>query len=460
MFSLGLQVMKSVSPSYRVIAAASLLVLAVAFPAAAQDAQLPDAEGMEDGGTLAPPPPPFPDAAVISSVDDEAPALRRKPKLPTTDPFDATGLRHGGLTYYPTLEIGGVATSNVARVSSGANADVGLRLKPGLRVESTWSRHQLTAAGSAEVLRYLEEDDLSTAGADAQATLRLDARHDVRIMLESGYTLTSTGASNTEVPDTAIGNRLTHQLRASAAVEHDAAFVETRLRAGLSRVSFGDVKLSGGGVEDNEDRNYLEPTVSLRGTFNRGAVIRPFAEVAYVPRIHDKDRDRNGLARDSHGVSASLGLRIDDDPVWTGDVAVSYLVRDYEDSTLKTVHAPGLLANLQWRPTELTKVDFSATLGIEETAGAGDSGTIAWGAGATVTHAVRDNLDLIGGATLSASKNNGGTDYTFGTRAGLEWKLNPFVSWSAFYEGSWFDSAAAASDYDEQRVIASIILKR
>ena len=46
------------------------------------------------------------------------------------------------------------------------------------------------------------------------------------------------------------------------------------------------------------------------------------------------------------------------------------------------------------------------------------------------------------------------------TRAGFEWKLNPLLSWSAFYEGNWYDSVAAASDYDEQRLMTSIILKR
>jgi hypothetical protein len=453
--------MKSVCPSYRVLAAAGLLVLAAACPVAAQDADQPDMDVTDDGEVLLPPPPPaIPDYAVISSKDDDVPVLRRKPKKPAVDPFEPTGLRQGGLIYYPTLEIGGVVTSNVARVAAGADADVGLRLKPGVKVESHWSRHSLTATASAEVLRYLEEDDLSTANGNAQATLRLDVRHDTRILLESGYTLTSSGASNSEVPDTAVGNRLSHEIRLSSAIEHDAAFVETRLKGALSREMFEDVKLSGGGTENNDDRNYTELSLSLRGTFNRGAVLRPFAEIAYVPRIHDKSQDRNGLKRDSHGVSASLGLRIDDDPVWTGEVAVGYLVRDYADATLETVHAPGALANLQWRPTELTKVDLSATLGVEETASASDSGTIAWGAGATLTHAARDNLDLIAGSTLSASKSNSGTDYTYDARAGLEWKLNPFVSWSAFYEGSWFDSAAAASDYDEQRLIASIILKR
>lgn len=442
-----------------VLATASLLAFALALPAAAQEAGTDDFYGAGMDEVSPPPPPAIPDYAVISSADDPAPPLRRR-RAPVSDPYEPQGLRQGPITYFPTLEIGGIATSNVARVASGAEADVGLRLKPGLRLESNWSRHQLTASATGEVVRYLEEDDLSTAGANVQAALRLDVRRGTRLDFEAGYTLTSTGASSTEVPDTAIGNRLSHEIRTSSALTHEAGFGDVQAKAGLRREIFGDVDLSGGGSEDNSDRTYTELSLSARGTFNRGANIRPFAEVAYTPRFHDRSVDRNGLRRNSHGFSGTLGLRIDDDPVWSGEVGVTYAVRDYEDPALKTVDAPGLLANLQWRPTELTRVDLAATLGISETASAGESGTVQYGANATVTHALRDNLDLIAGTSFSAAQNSGGRDETYGARAGLEWKLNPFVSWSLMYDGTWFDSAAAASDYDDQRVTGSVILKR
>lgn len=442
-----------------VLAAASLIALAAALPAVAQEADAGDMYSDGEDAVAPPPPPPVPDYAVISSADDPPPALRRK-RMAVDDPYAALGLRQGGLTYFPTLEIGGVATSNVARVATGADTDVGLRLKPGLRVESGWSRHAFTASASGEFVRYLQEEELSTSGADVQAALRLDVRRGTRLDLESGYTLTSTGASNTEVPDTATGNRLSHEIRGSVGVTHEAGFADLQVKSGLRREMFEDVDLSGGGKEDNSDRNYTELALSLRGTFNRGAVIRPFAEVAYTPRFHDKNVDRNGLRRDSQGLSGTLGLRIDDDPVWTGEVGVTYLVRDYEDPTLKTVDAPGVLANLQWRPTELTQIDLSATLTAGETASAVDSATLTWGAGATLRHALRDNLDLIGAVTFSSAKTTAGTDESYGTRAGLEWKLNPLASWSMFYEGNWYDSAAAGSDYDEHRLLGSIILKR
>ncbi len=38
--------------------------------------------------------------------------------------------------------------------------------------------------------------------------------------------------------------------------------------------------------------------------------------------------------------------------------------------------------------------------------------------------------------------------------------MNPLISWSLLYEGTWKDSPGSSSDYDEQRLLAGIILKR
>ncbi|MBL8791902.1 MAG: outer membrane beta-barrel protein, partial [Rhizobiales bacterium] len=333
-------------------------------------------------------------------------------------------------------------------------------LRPGLAIESDWSRHRLSASVSGEAVRYLRENELSTYGADAQANLRLDVRHGTRLELETGYALTSTGSASSEVPDTAVGNRLSHLFRAGAAIEHDAGFAGVRFGTGVRRELFEDVELSGGGTEDNGDRDYTELGVSLRGTFNRGAVFQPFAEVSFTPRFHDRTSDRNGLKRDSRGYSGTLGLRIDDDPLWSGEIGLTYLVRDYEDNSLDTERAPGLLANLQWRPTELTKVDLSATMDIAETASAADGGRATWSASTKVTHALQDNIDLIFGADVSTARAASGRENTYGAEAGVEWKLNPMISWSLLYDGTWQDSPGNGSDYNEQRLLAGIILKR
>ncbi len=385
-----------------VLATVSLYALAVAHHAGAEDLA---------ADTDADPAPGTEQAAAPLIQQDLARAdvpLLRKKRKDVTDPYAPQGLRLGSFTVFPTLETGFAATSNVGQKASGKKADVGLRLRPAVTLESDWSRHSLTASLSGEALRYVDNEKLSEYGADAQANLRLDVRKGTQLELETGYALISTGTGSSEVPASAVGNQISHVLRAGAAVKHEAGVADLRLGSSVRRELFEDVDLSGGGTEDNSDRDYTEYGLSLRGTFNRGAVFRPFAEVSYAPRIHDKAADRNGLRRDSKGYAGTLGLRIDDDPLWAGEVGLTYLVRDYEDPALATEQAPGLLANLQWRPTELTRVDLSATMDIAETASAGVGGRPTWTASARVTHAISDNVNLLTGLSFSTADSSAG----------------------------------------------------
>lgn len=417
------------------------------------DLRLDTTTGLDDDVVPLPPPP------AIAKVP-EAPPVAPRRKVAAGDAFEPAGLDLGGFRLYPTLELGTAATSNVASSPTNRKADVGLRVKPGLRLESDWSRHQFTASGSAELLEYLDNSKLSTSNGSAQAALRLDVRHTTHADFDASYTLASTGAENSEVPDTAVGDRRDQTIGASAAITHDLGGVELRLRGGAVRNVYGDVKLSGGGTEDNKDRNYTELSASARAALKTGAVFEPFVEAAYEPRFHDRRVDRNGTRRNSQGLRLAAGVTLSDDPLWTGELAGNLNYRNYADSGLDSVLAPGMTASLTWRPTDLTRFEFNAGASIAETVTAGSSATRTWTAGATVVHGLRENLDLIAGLTGTLDDTASGNNLTTDARLGLEWKLNPGFSWTAFYQGTWFDGAASGSNHQEHQLLTSIILKR
>jgi hypothetical protein len=395
----------------------------------------------------------------LKTIRDDTVVVRKKRK-PVTDPYEATGLRLGSFKVLPKLEVGAVGTSNVGASSTAAQSDMGLRLKPSMTLSSDWSRHELTAKASAEFLHYLDNSDLSSQNADVSAALRLDLRHDLTGRLESQYALSSQGASNTEVPDTAVGNRKTQSFGASTSLTHDGGILALTGKAGFSRSVYSDVQLSGGGTEDNSDRDYTEYALSLRGSLNTGATLRPFAEVAYTPRRHDAAVDRNGLHRNSQGYEARIGLTFDDDPVWSGEVALSYMIRDYADATLKTARAPGLIASVTWRPTDLTKIELSSAVALNETASLSDGATTSWTNSAIITQALRENLDVTAGVSAGFSKGSSGSDATYGAKLGAAYSFNPLLAVSLGYEGTFYRGSTAASDYDDHRILASLILQR
>ena len=394
----------------------------------------------------------------ITVADDPVVEPRRKRRV-EEDAYAATGLGVGAFQLFPTLEIGSVLTSNVARTKK-TDADFGLRLKPGFRLESDWVRHQLTLSGSADFLRYLEHNDLATTGAALDSSFRLDVRRDMRADFTVNYGLTSTGAESTEVPDTAEGARKDQTFGVSAALTHDVGALEGSFKLGVTRNMFGDVSLTGGGTEDNSDRDYTEISASLRGSLKTGALLRPFGEIAYQPRLHDKSKDRLGIKRNSQGFKLSAGVEIDDGPLWTGNVGVTAELRNYEDQNLATAFAPGIAATVNWQPTDLTRFEFNSGISLSETIAVGSSATRNWNGGLTGTHALRDNLDVTGGLALSISDSEAGTSILTTATMGLAWDVNPYLTLAAGYQGTWVDGVTSAGDYNEQQVLTRIILKR
>ncbi len=433
--------------------------LVVGLPGASHGQSAEDGLRLEtdvDDATVAPPAPgPL---SAITVADDEEAAPRRRRRV-VEDAYAPTGLDLGGFQLFPTLEIGTVTTTNVGR-NKTSEADLGLRLRPGFQLQSDWVRHQLSLSGSAEFLRYLEHADLAATSGSLDASFRLDIRRDTRADFTLDYGLTSTGAESTEVPDAATGGRIDQTLGATAALTHDMGRLEGTVKLGLTRNMFGDVALTGGGTEDNADRDYTEFSASLRGRLKSGGLLQPFAEVAYEPRLHGKRKDRAGIKRDSQGIRLVAGVMIDDDPVWSGEIGVSAQLRDYDDKSLATAFAPGVAATVNWRPTDLTRFEFNSGVSLAETVAPGSSATRSWNGGVLGTHALRDNLDINAGIAFTYDDSEAGDSLSTVARLGMAWDVNPYLTLTAGYQGTWVDGVTSVGDYNEQQVLTSIILKR
>lgn len=383
-------------------------------------------------------------------------------KSPTliTDPYAAEGVGLGGLTLYPSLEAGTLYTSNVSRSAGNARSDIGLYLRPSLRFESDWVRHAWEGKASGDLMAYLENGDLNTTQADAGSKFRLDIRRATRAEFEAGYALAQEGTENSEVPDTAVGNRTDHALSASAAIIHDFGPIEGRIKLGIERQIYENVALSGGGEEDNADRNNYTPAASLRLSYIEPPALKPFAALTYAPRFHDEKFDRNGLRRDSQGLTAGVGVTLDRGPIWSGEASLVYAVRNYEDSALATNDVFGINGNLTWSPTDLTSLLLTLATTLNESSSATSSGTKTWSGRADLTHELRENVSLAGGLGLEVEEGAGGTAKTISSKLGLEWQLNPNLAWTASYDGTWFEAASSGGNYNDQRVTTGIVLRR
>jgi hypothetical protein len=398
----------------------------------------------------------------IPPPQEEATPLRKK-KRPTVDAFAARGLAigQGGIRLYPTLEIDGIITSNVQNSATTKKTDIGILLKPSLGFVSDWSRHSWTGSLSADLLKYKDSPDLSTLSGSAETAFRLDIRHTTHADFSSSFTQSQAALGNTSLPGNALSPRTDRNFSASAGLTHDFGGLEGSVTTSLARSLFDDVALVGGGTELNSDRNYWQPSVKLRGELGYpGMWLRPFAEITYDPRFHDQAVDRNGQQRNSQGGSLSAGVAFDDGPIWTGDIAIIDQLRSYADPALGTVNALGFAGRLTWRPTDITTVDATSSLALDETTTANIAAIKTWTMGVNLTQAVRENINLRAGTGVSVQDNGLSIDFTNTATLGLDWQVNPNMAAGVTYTGTWLNSGTPGASYDEQRLMTSIILKQ
>ncbi len=400
-----------------------------------------------------------PAAVKLPPAEEEPPVIRRK-RAEEGDPYAPQGIAAGAFRLFPTIQIGGIVSSNPEQKNSGADAALGYRIAPSLRLESDWVRHSFRLNAAGEFIDYASGGVSAESSGSVTAAARVDVLRSTTIDLDANYDIDRTAASDSEVPDSATGPRLEHEIGVFAALNHQFGRLGLRARTGARLKLFEDVDLSGGGVEDNSDRNYVEPEIALRATYESSPAIKPFAEIAYRPRIHSDSPDRNGLDRDSHGVQLRAGVQIDSSPIWSGELAVAYAIRRYDDPSLDTVHAPGLIGNLIWRPTELTTLTYTANTSIDETVAAGSSGTRVYELRVDAEHRLRDNIILNAGTGVEFDMRDGPDDFTLDANIGAIYRFNPWLAWTAGYDFTYFNSDSPASDYVEHRVTTGIEIRR
>lgn len=317
-------------------------------------------------------------------------------------------------------------------------------------------RHAFRLSGSAMRIFYANESAYDPTAADAAASLRLDLKGGTTLDFDAVYDLSEAGAGSDEVPQSAVGLRRDQSFGGSASATHDVGRIAVEARAAALTFVYSNVALGGGGVENNSDRNYIEPQLSVKTGHGLKPGLKPYVKLEYAPRFHEQAVDRNGERRDSQGGAVYLGAAVDDQPLWSGDLAVRYELRVYDDPGLAPASIVGLVGNLIWRPLTTTTVALTASSGLSETSNKGESATPTEGVSLGVTQLFKYDLAATALAGLDWSGGAGGGDLTWSASLGATLALGSSAALVAGYELTVFDSADAASSYVENRLSAGM----
>ena len=89
---------------------------------------------------------------------------------------------------------------------------------------------------------------------------------------------------------------------------------DVTLKGGADSIRYQDSSLTDGTTSSNEDRDYQQYAMSLRGSYELTPGVKPFVEVSGDTRRHELAVDRNGIRRNSDGIDRARRHRPSNSP--------------------------------------------------------------------------------------------------------------------------------------------------
>ena len=145
-----------------------------------------------------------------------------------------------------------------------------------------------------------------------------------------------------------------------------------------------------------------------------------------------------------------------------GEVGVGYFWAQFDDPNQPDVDGFSLSGSLDWFPTLLTTIGFSAGRNVTESGVAGVASLTRADYGVQVDHELRRNIILVGGARYVKDDYNGiareddRTEYT----AGFDWLVNRVATVNARYARADQDSTLPERVFEQNRAWIGLTLRR
>ena len=400
-----------------------------------------------------------PGAAPIEVGNPPPTRKKKRKKLEEVDPYDPLGIRSGGLTYYPAIELIGGYDSNPSR-SAGGGGTKTFTVAPELRVRSDWRRHEFKAdlRGSYNWYSPDSTPSLDRPYFNGTADGRIDVTRDTRIDLASRVTVSTDNPNSPNLPAGLAKLPLYTSFGGTVGVGQKFNRLDVSLKGTIDRTVYQNSKLTNGATASNFDRHYNQYGGVLRTGYEIGPGVMPFVEVGIDTRKHDAPVDFSGYRRDSKGWTAMVGTTFELSRLLTGDIAVGYLHRDYDDARLQALDGIIGKGSLTWTATPLTTVKLTAATTVGESNEPNVSGVLYRDVGLEVDHAFRRWLigSVKGGFGIDDYVGSLRTDHRYYFGAGLTYKLNRFVQIKGEARHEWLDSSQAVNDYSANVFLLSL----
>ena len=219
--------------------------------------------------------------------------------------------------------------------------------------------------------------------------------------------------------------------------------------------------MTDGTSTSNDDRNYNQFGGLGRVSYDLIPGLKPFGEIDGNVRSHDQLVDRNGYQRNSSGGSVRAGTTFEFSRILTGELAIGWAARTYEDPRLLPLQGLLTSASLVWVATPLTTAKFFATTSIDETTVPGVSGVLTNTYTVEVDHDFRRWLTAIGKFTWGTQDYQGDArfDRFYSISGDLIYKLNRNIWLKGTLRRDWLDSNIPGNSTNSTVVMLGVRLQ-
>ncbi len=383
---------------------------------------------------------------------------RRRPEV------EPLGVRAGAFRILPRVEVGPTYQSNVFATENNEQDDVVWIINPSIAARSDFADDfALNLMAAAEIGRY--SDFTSENYTDYR--LAADGRFDIdRERAVEGNLFHRGDHEGRGDPDLETGfAEPVEYTRTGGGLGYRQRFnrISVGVRGEAERLDFDDVRRTGGGVDNQDDRDRWEHGASLRVGYQVTEAVEAFVRGTLTRIRHLDDRDDAGFDRDSSGYEVVAGAAVELTGLLTGEAFAGYLSRDFEDARLSDFGGLGFGGRLVWSPTGLTSVTLAASREVDETgftrngvrASSYDRTILALG----IDHELLRNLLLDARAQYRVDDFNGvdRSDDVYTLRVGARWLTNRHLTVSGGYTREWRNSGIPSFDYTDNLVSLRIV---
>ena len=393
-----------------------------------------------------------------------APPLVKRKKGAEDDPYAPLGLRLGGLTILPSVDLSAGYDTNPQRTASQAKPKGSrlLQIAPALSVTSDWSQHQVQVDLRGSYNDYLDVRDANRPSLNGVVSFRGDVSRDATLNLQLREVIESERPGSINLPSSVKGRLLYFDTGLSLGWTQKFGYAALTATGTADRWTYQDGTTRAGAAFSQKDRNYNAYGAKLRGAYELTPGIAPYIEVGVDTRVYDSKLDVAGYERSSNGLQGKLGSTFELTRTLTGDVSAGYGTRHYADSRLRSLNGPLLDASLIWLASPLTKVTLKAATTFTETVQPGSPGALSHSGSVEVAHDLLRNLTLTGSLAYARSSylglNRTEDSITGGMK--LDYKIDRNFVFRTSYAYERAISSTPASGYTAHTFLAGLRIQQ